>query len=64
MAQNHQQRAPVPLWGAPEGSVVQVDGQNQFGNRLGCLLAVFGPIQLDPMSEDMQGLWHFAVRLW
>ena len=34
------QNAPVPPWGAPEGSVVQVDGQNQ----LGCLLAVFGPM--------------------
>ena len=35
MAQNHQKRAPVPPWGPPEGSVVQVDGQNQLGYCLG-----------------------------
>ena len=44
IAQNHQKRAPVPPWGVPEGSVVQVDGQNQLGYWLGCLLAVFGPM--------------------
>ena len=31
MTQNHQNGGPVPPWGAPEGSVVQVDGQNQLG---------------------------------
>ena len=41
MAQNHQNRPP---WGAPEGSVVQVDGQNPLGYCVGCLLAVFGPV--------------------
>ena len=30
--------------GPPEGSVVQVGGQNQLGYCLGCLLAVFGPM--------------------
>ena len=44
MAQNHQKRAPVPPWADPEDSVVQVDGQNQLGYCLGCLLAVFGPV--------------------
>ena len=44
MAQNHQKRDPVPPWGAPEGSVVKVDGQNQRGYCLGCFLAVFGPM--------------------
>ena len=39
-----QKRAPVPPCGAPEGSVAQVDGQNQLGCCLSCLLAVFGPV--------------------
>ena len=41
MAQNNQKRAPVPPWADPEGSVVQVDGHNQLGYCLGCLLAMF-----------------------
>ena len=44
MAQNHQKRALEPLWGPPEGSVVQGDGQNQLGYCLGCHLAVVGPM--------------------
>ena len=44
MAQNYQKRAPAPPWGTREGSVVQVDGQNQLGYCLACLLAVFGPV--------------------
>ena len=43
-AQNHQKRAPVPPWRAPEAFVVQVNGQNQLRYCLGCLLAVFGPM--------------------
>ena len=31
MAQNHQKRAPVPPWGGPEGSLVEIDGKNQLG---------------------------------
>ena len=42
-AQNHQKRAPVPPWEDPEGSVVQVDGQNQLGYYLGRLWDPCGP---------------------
>ena len=44
LAQNPPKRALLPLWGAQESSVVQVDGQNQLGYCLSCLLAVFGPM--------------------
>ena len=66
MAQNHQKRDPVPPLGAPEGTIVQVDGQNQLGYCLGCLLAVFAPMckHLHPPHADAcrrTAFWHLQV---